>query len=204
MSSDFDPYHKWLGIPPHDQPADHYRLLGIERFENDVDVISLATDQRMSFLRTFQTGDRGKLSQKILGEVAEAKICLLNEDQKAQYDAQLRVQNQTNASDKELGLEVTAAWTPQELSIHSPPLDDTLLTNRPPEIPLPEQDRRKIRRRSIILGVLGISATVLLLLVAAEDREQPADKQSDSLANGEVPVQEPGDGSPEAEQQDPV
>ena len=23
-----DPYHKWLGIPPHEQPANHYRLLG--------------------------------------------------------------------------------------------------------------------------------------------------------------------------------
>ena len=193
MSSDFDPYHKWLGIPPHDQPADHYRLLGIERFENDADVISLATDQRMSFLRTFQTGDRGKLSQKILGEVAEAKICLLNEDQKAQYDAQLRVQNQTNASDEELGLEVTAAWTPQELSAPSQPLSDNLLTNTPPEIPLPEQDRRKIKKRSIILGVLGISATVLLLLLAADVEEETADSKAtedsrDGILNPEFEI----------------
>ena len=27
----FDPYHKWLGIPPKQQPPDHYRLLGVER-----------------------------------------------------------------------------------------------------------------------------------------------------------------------------
>jgi hypothetical protein len=25
----FDPYHVWLGIPPHEQPPNHYRLLGI-------------------------------------------------------------------------------------------------------------------------------------------------------------------------------
>ncbi len=29
----FDPYHKWLGIPPDEQPANHYRLLGLELFE---------------------------------------------------------------------------------------------------------------------------------------------------------------------------
>lgn len=34
----FDPYHRWLGIPPKHQPADHYRLLGIDRFEDDPEV----------------------------------------------------------------------------------------------------------------------------------------------------------------------
>ena len=29
----FDPYHKWLGISPKDQPPHHYRLLGIDLFE---------------------------------------------------------------------------------------------------------------------------------------------------------------------------
>ena len=35
MSEAFDPYYRWLGIPPGEQPPDHYRLLGIERFEAD-------------------------------------------------------------------------------------------------------------------------------------------------------------------------
>ena len=30
----FDAYHEWLGIPPKDQPPNHYRLLGIELFES--------------------------------------------------------------------------------------------------------------------------------------------------------------------------
>ncbi len=42
MSDVFDPYYKWLGIPPKDQPADHYRILGIEKLEIDPEVISLA------------------------------------------------------------------------------------------------------------------------------------------------------------------
>ena len=32
MSDHFNPYYKWLGIPIDQQPADHYRLLGLERF----------------------------------------------------------------------------------------------------------------------------------------------------------------------------
>jgi hypothetical protein len=28
-----DPYDEWLGIPPKDQPPNHYRLLGLELFE---------------------------------------------------------------------------------------------------------------------------------------------------------------------------
>ena len=27
----FDPYHQWLGIPPEQQPPDHYALLGLKR-----------------------------------------------------------------------------------------------------------------------------------------------------------------------------
>ena len=28
MSDHFDPYYTWLGIPPEEQPPDHYRLIG--------------------------------------------------------------------------------------------------------------------------------------------------------------------------------
>ena len=37
--STFDPYHKWLGIPSHERPIDLYRLMGVERFEEDIEVI---------------------------------------------------------------------------------------------------------------------------------------------------------------------
>ena len=42
MSAAFDPYHKWLGISPEEQPADYYRLLAIKKFESDPDVIESA------------------------------------------------------------------------------------------------------------------------------------------------------------------
>jgi hypothetical protein len=86
----FDPYHQWLGIPAAKQPADHYRLLGVERFEDDPEVIENAADLRMAHLRTFQTGRHGALAQKLLNEVAAARVCLLNPQKRAAYDAQLR------------------------------------------------------------------------------------------------------------------
>ena len=43
MSENFNPYHKWLGIPHNHQPPNHYRLLGIEDFElapEDMDALN--------------------------------------------------------------------------------------------------------------------------------------------------------------------
>ena len=85
----FDPYHLWLGIPPHKQPPDHYALLGLEPFEADAAVIENAADQRMAHLRSRQTGPHGVLSQRLLNEVAAARLCLLQPDRKAAYDEQL-------------------------------------------------------------------------------------------------------------------
>ena len=86
---DFDPYHKWLAIPPAEQPPNHYRLLGLRQFESDPDVIANAADRQMAHLRQFQTGQRAALSQKLLNEIASAKICLLRPEAKARYDARL-------------------------------------------------------------------------------------------------------------------
>jgi hypothetical protein len=86
----FDPYHVWLGIPPERQPPHHYDILGIQLFEEVVDVIQSAVDQRMTYLRTFQTGKHNHFAEKLLNEVATAKVCLLNPEKKAAYDEALR------------------------------------------------------------------------------------------------------------------
>jgi len=39
VSDSFDAYHRWLGIPPKHQPANYYRLLAIEPFKDDPEVI---------------------------------------------------------------------------------------------------------------------------------------------------------------------
>lgn len=88
--ADFDPLYYWLGIPPSEQPPDHYRLLGIQRFEHDPRVIENAADRQMVHLKTFQTGPHSDDSQRLLNRVATARICLLNPAAKNTYDEQLR------------------------------------------------------------------------------------------------------------------
>lgn len=90
MSAVFDPYHTWLGIPPQEQPPNHYRLLGIQAFEEKAEVIESAADRQMMHLRSYQSGKHSALSQRLLNEVAAAKLCLLRPATKADYDARLR------------------------------------------------------------------------------------------------------------------
>jgi serine/threonine protein kinase len=90
MPGEFDSYHKWLGIPPEEQPPNHYRLLGIRLFESDPDVIDLAADQRMAHLHTFQHGPHSEACHRLLTELSAARICLLNVEKRAAYDQALR------------------------------------------------------------------------------------------------------------------
>ncbi|MEK6250100.1 MAG: hypothetical protein N2C12_18085, partial [Planctomycetales bacterium] len=89
-SETFDPYKKWLGISLKDQPPNHYRLLGIDLFEHDDDVIGNAADQRMLHVRSFQSGKDVQISQRILNEISAARVCLLDEKRRDEYDEQLR------------------------------------------------------------------------------------------------------------------
>ncbi len=90
MAEDFDPYYKWLGIPPHEQPPNHYRLLGIELFEANLDVVTTASDRQMAYLRSFQSGPQMNACQRLLNEVAAARLVLLDVQQKAAYDQSLQ------------------------------------------------------------------------------------------------------------------
>jgi hypothetical protein len=90
MTDNFDPYFEWLGIGPQERPADHYRLLGLPRFENRSDAIRAAADHRMSHVRKYQTGPKSLYTQQILNDLAAAKMCLLDSATKAAYDAALR------------------------------------------------------------------------------------------------------------------
>ncbi|MDO4570589.1 MAG: hypothetical protein Q4D38_09420 [Planctomycetia bacterium] len=90
MANEFDPYRKWLGIPPSEQPPNHYRLLGIPLYESDVDVISNAADRQMAHVRTFQSGKYSEDSQKLLNELSAARVVLLDSTKREAYDEELR------------------------------------------------------------------------------------------------------------------
>lgn len=90
VEAGFDPYYKWLSIPPEEQPPNYYRLLGTRLFEGDRDVIQNAASGRSAHLRTFALGKHSLLSQRMLSEIEVAKVCLLTPEDKIAYDARLR------------------------------------------------------------------------------------------------------------------
>ena len=85
-----DPYHKWFGIAPFEQPANHYRLLGIRNFEADKDVIDSAAEQRMTYLHTVDEGEDVPVAQRLLNEVSNARLTLLSDEKKRAYDEGLK------------------------------------------------------------------------------------------------------------------
>lgn len=160
MSEDFDPYLRWLGIRDPERPPNHYRLLGVAEFEDDADVLANAADRQMSHIRTFQTGPHSTDSQRLLNELATAKICLLNAEKKASYDTQLRRRRVT-----------PPPAPPPAPMLKSPPierpsppssvyLETPIIVPEPPRTKLYSSSRRKSSALAFILTLLG----VLLLL----------------------------------------
>ena len=90
MAAHFDPYYKWLGISPQNQPPDLYRLLALERFESDLEVIEAAANRQMIYIQGCAAGPYVEHSQKLLNEIAAARLCLLDVRRKTEYDAELR------------------------------------------------------------------------------------------------------------------
>ena len=90
MERPMDPYHKWLGIAPFEQPANHYRLLGIRNFEADKDVIDSAAEQRMTYLHTVDEGEDVPVAQRLLNEVSNARLTLLSDEKRRAYDEGLK------------------------------------------------------------------------------------------------------------------
>jgi hypothetical protein len=167
--SEFDPYHKWLGIPETARPVSKYRLLGIDDFEDDSDVITAASDRQAIYLRTLQAGEHAALVAEMLNEVSQARVTLLNADQKAAYDEQLR-KHQTS------GLEPAPAPTP---ILQTPPplpgvpsstlVDDSQPVTQPIAGSVVQSTDKPHRSepREVWKGpaVIGILSLALLLLV---------------------------------------
>jgi hypothetical protein len=105
-------YEKWLGIKDEHQPPSLYRLLAIDAFESDPDVISNAADSRLGFVRQFQVGENANLAAEILNEVTRAKIILLNPQKKAAYDAKLREGSWSNPDSTDGPLEAASRAKP--------------------------------------------------------------------------------------------
>ena len=132
MAEKFDPYYKWLGIPPKDQPPHHYRLLGIELFEPDRDVIDAAANRLMGYLKELAAGDDALYSQNLLNEITRARLCLLNKEKRAAYDQELR--EKLEAEDAKLAAAAPETPPPPQL-----PPAPTPPSFGPPVFPAPPQ-----------------------------------------------------------------
>ena len=118
-----DHYTEWLDIPPGERPPSHYVLLGLDLYESDTEIIRQAADTQMKRIRPrcFKHPEKGTA---ILNEIAKARVCLIDQDRKNQYDHLLRhgppksvPQEQMSSSD--LGTTVDGSTFP-ELAEESP------------------------------------------------------------------------------------
>ena len=204
MKDPFDPYRKWLGVPPQDQPPHHYRLLGIEAFESDPDVISTAVDGRMALIKNFQSGKHSAESQHILNEIAAAKVCLLNAEKKEQYDRQLRHQ-----------LKETKKRPPKAAPPGPPRRESRPDSEIPPLAPIPQIDTsaagtsvsHRARKGSpqqfyLILAAAGVLVVGLLVFLLTRGNDASAEPSALSKSSAE---EGPGDVSlPEKTQDERV
>ena len=69
MSSEpFDPYHKWLGIPSHEQPPNRYRLLRIAEFDSDTDLIEDSYNKAMMIVKQEEHGEHLEYVEVVAAE----------------------------------------------------------------------------------------------------------------------------------------
>src|SRR5436190_6764742 len=94
----FDPYHKWLGIPKHQRPPTYYQLLGLSQGESDREVIEEAAVRQSTHLRAYQIGTHADLCTKLLNEIGRAQQVLLNPQKKREYDDRLAEKARRNVS----------------------------------------------------------------------------------------------------------
>ncbi len=175
MAAGFDPYYTWLAIPPEDQPPTPYRVLGVRPFEDNAEVIEHAADQRMAHLRAIRAGKHVDLAQRLLNEVAAARIVLLNPKKRAVYDAALREKLEAESSQGEASAEVSTALgsfldlvgAEKHLLPHQSGIGRRGTRAHPGSSaacaarPHPSRDEQRLK-----LAIYAISATAALLLVA--------------------------------------
>lgn len=87
--SEIDVYKEWLGIPEGDRPPDHYTLLRLVTFEDDIDRIRANYRKLNTHVRKYATGQYLLQSQELLNELAKAMLCLTDPIAKEEYDVSL-------------------------------------------------------------------------------------------------------------------
>jgi hypothetical protein len=150
----FDPYYSLLDIPPQDQPPDYYRLLSINRREENTDVIEAAADRRMELLKPHEAGNHMHEVATLLSEVSRARLCLTDPTKKASYDASLI---------KSKGDEADLYDTPSSFS--------------------DSRAKRKRLLVGILIGGAGLASIVALLVLVSVIRTSDGEVGLETAAN---------------------
>ncbi len=89
MTKTLDAYRDWLKITETARPLNHYQLLRLKMFEDDLAKVREHYRAMNVHVRKFATGEFAKQSQDLLNELAKAMLCLTDKQRKGEYDASL-------------------------------------------------------------------------------------------------------------------
>lgn len=191
MSTTFDPYHVWLGIPPAEQPPNHYRLLGVRLFERDRDTIAEAAQKRLAVLRGLLKGEHRARAQQLGREIMAARDCLLDPMKNQAYAAQFHAQTLAPPS----SISAAAASTLNS-SVPPPPVARPIAT---PVAAVPvfasdpgESVAQRVSSKKgtpwplILCGVGGVLCVLLVLLVMPGEKAKP---QPQTVTDATPPVE---------------
>jgi len=90
-SDNFNPYHKWLGIPEKKCPPTFYELLGISLNEEDRAVIQSAAERQKTHVEQFLGTSYTKFANQLISQIDEAEITLLSPQLRREYDRQVDI-----------------------------------------------------------------------------------------------------------------
>lgn len=88
VPDNFNPYHKWLGIPEKKCPPTFYELLGISLDEDDPKVIQSAAERQKTHVEQFLGTSYNKYANQLISQIDEAEITLLSPELRREYDRQ--------------------------------------------------------------------------------------------------------------------
>lgn len=164
MAEAFNPYYKWLGIPPEELPPNHYRLLGVQLFEPDREVIATAADRQMAHVQTYKTGKYAAMSQQVLNEISAARLTLLNPKKKQHYDQQIGLNLEKEEAPQEEPISIQVSTS----NISHPTVYRSARWQSPLAI-------------VVLLACVGLPIALLVFLSSAEENKLAAkrDPQSD-------------------------
>lgn len=161
MSESFDPYHVWLGIPPYDQPPNHYRLLGLEAFEANGDAIANSAERQIAHLKSVATGRHAARAKTLIDEIRAASAVLLNEARKKAYDAKL----QAEFRQYDLSVDAPASNALNELAKDDLRGRVSLLQSAQQELQ-EEENEREQQQVGYIYGVGGVIVVLAAIVIA--------------------------------------